>query len=310
VLTDVELIRKLDFFEPLDPKIIKKIAKMCIVREFASGDYIVKQGEAGLGLYFITRGRAKVEIDRDGTRVAVAELRGGDFLGDMAMIDDKARSADVVCEEETSCLLLTRDSFSKLLNKYPQIAIQMAKSLVARIRATNQRVGPAPRPPQTSVATPADSAPGLQPAVEPVVTSSNGSSGTAFNILEMYSSTKDKAKEILVDWFSSLYLLKSMTRFSMAIVGCPVEVQPENRRPEVLESRIDGVRLALFPACGNQVLRMDAFGDGPFSATVFRPSSHGRGRETSVVCFEGSVRKNETLRLHIPAGKDTWLERA
>ena len=67
MLTETDLIRKLDFFRPLDQKIIAKIAKACIVKEFAVGDYIVRQGEAGLGLYFITRGQANVEINRNGT---------------------------------------------------------------------------------------------------------------------------------------------------------------------------------------------------------------------------------------------------
>ncbi|HWP85570.1 MAG TPA: cyclic nucleotide-binding domain-containing protein, partial [Terriglobia bacterium] len=125
MLTDTELIRKLDFFEPLDQKIIKRIASVCIVREFSAGEAIVRQGESGLGLYFITGGRAKVEVDKDGTKVVVAELKEGDFLGEFSLIDDKTRSASVVCLQDTRCLLLTRDSFARLLKKYPEIATQM-----------------------------------------------------------------------------------------------------------------------------------------------------------------------------------------
>jgi len=112
-VNEIELIRKLDFFEALDDKVVKDIAKVCIARDFATGDYIVRRGESGLGLYFITRGRAKVEIDRNGAKATVAELRDGDFLGELSMIDDKARSADVICMENTSCMLLTRDSFTR-----------------------------------------------------------------------------------------------------------------------------------------------------------------------------------------------------
>ena len=44
MLTDTELIRKLDFFEGLTPKTLQRIAELCIVREFAADDYIVRQG--------------------------------------------------------------------------------------------------------------------------------------------------------------------------------------------------------------------------------------------------------------------------
>ena len=311
MLSETELIRKLDFFQPLDQKIIKKIAKMCIVREFAAGDYIVKQGESGLGLYFITRGRAKVEINRNGTRVVVAELQGGDFLGELSMIDDKARSADVVCTEDTNCMLLTRDSFTKLINKYPQIAIQMAKSLVGRIRSTNERVGtpslpsaPA-QPAAASAATPS----GADPVAEHDAASSNGSLWSQYNPVDIYTSTKGKTRDFLVDTFNSLSVLKMMTRFSAAIVGCPVTVQPQGRHGEVLQANLCGVKLALLPSSHSQVLEIRAFSDGAFSATVFRPSQQGCSAKARVARFQGQVCKNETLRLHIPVRRRTRIER-
>ena len=64
MLTDTELIRKLDLFEGLNPKTIQRIAQLCIVREFGADEYLIRQGESGLGLYFITAGRVKVEIER------------------------------------------------------------------------------------------------------------------------------------------------------------------------------------------------------------------------------------------------------
>jgi CRP-like cAMP-binding protein len=315
VLTETELIRKLDFFQPLDQKIIKKIAKMCIVREFTAGDSIVKQGESGLGLYFIIRGRAKVEINRNGTRVVVAELQGGDFLGELSMIDDKARSADVICTEDTNCMLLTRDSFTKLINKYPQIAIQMAKSLVTRIRATNERVSTpsmpsAPAPSAGAASTTLAATPsGALPAAAADAASGNGSLWSQVDPIEFYTSTKGKTRDFLVDTFKSMSALKMMTRFSAAIVGCPVTVQPERRRGEVLQTNIRGVKLALFPSDRNQVFKIDAFADGDFSATVFRPPPRGRAAHASVDRFEGQVRKNEIIRLHVPARRSTKLER-
>ena len=318
MLTETELIRRLDFFQPLDEKIIKEIAKMCIVKEFAAGEAIVKQGETGLGLYFITRGRAKVKINRNGTRVVVGELQEGDYLGELSMIDDKARSADVVCTEDTRCMLLTRDSFTKLINKYPQVAIQMAKALVGRIRASNERVIAHSAPSQRSSS--------LQPAAGSVATrgagrleaepetvsdsdSTNGSLLSQMNPVKLYPSTKGKAKDFLVDTFHSLSALKMITQFSAAIVGCPVTVEPELRPSRVLQTNIRGVKLALFPSAYNQVFEIGAFGDGDFSAIVFRPSRQGRKAEARVDHFQGRVRKNEMLRLHVPARKSTRLER-
>ena len=118
--TSRDLIRKIDFFEPLDDKIVNKIAQVCIPREYSAGDYIVRQGDLGLGLYFITSGQVKVEIERNAVKTVVAHLEAGSFLGELSIIDNKPRSANVICLTDTSCLLLTRDSFQKLMNKYPE----------------------------------------------------------------------------------------------------------------------------------------------------------------------------------------------
>ena len=71
-----DLIRKIDFFEPLDGRIVNKIARVCIPREYSPGDHVVRQGDPGLGLYFITAGRVRVEINRNGANSPVAELCG------------------------------------------------------------------------------------------------------------------------------------------------------------------------------------------------------------------------------------------
>jgi CRP-like cAMP-binding protein len=308
--SDAELIRKLDFFEPLDQKIVRKIAHMCIVREFSTGDFIVRQGESGLGLYFITQGRAKVEIERNGIRAFVAELQSGDFLGELSIIDDKARSANVICMEDTRCLLLTRDTFSKLVNKHPEIAIQMVKTLVGRIRNTNEKISQSGPSPEQAPAAAAPENPAPEPETLVSKLTNLPSMVMDSNLLKTYSSTKNKAKEFMVDLFGAVYVMKEMTRFSMALVGCPVLVEAETRRSEVLLTSLYGVKLALFPAAGDQVLRIHPYADGEFSATVFRPAVPGRSTELAVRHFKGNVRRNESLRLHVPAQEEMWLETA
>jgi CRP-like cAMP-binding protein len=291
VSAETDLIRKIDFFEPLEQKIIEKIAHVCIAREYSAGDYIVKQGESGLGLFFITRGCVKVEVDRDGKRTVVAQLKAEDFLGEMSIIDNKPRSASVICLEDTSCLLLTRDTFSKLMNKYPEIAIQMAKALAGRIRAANEMMGktggiaaesvPAPPPPVVQPAAPAES------AVKTERAANNGSG----------PSTKNKVRDFLVDTFSSLYTMKALTRFSAAVVGCPVTVRPEMTNADVAQDHVGEVKLLLFPAAARGTLHLEAYGEGPYSAVILRPGAKG----PDISSFAGRVRRNESIHLHIPA---------
>ncbi len=306
-----DLLRKIDFFEPLDQKIINKIADVCIEREYSKGEHIVKQGESGLGLFFITSGRVKVEVDRNGAKAVVAQLQAEDFLGELSIIDNKPRSANVICLEDTRCLLLTRDSFSKLINKYPEIAIQMAKALAGRIRAANEKMIQGPpqlTPAEAAPATPAAVAQPVPvsavadavPAKDPAKESNNGSNPD--------SSAKNKVRDFLVDTFNWLYTVKAITRFSAAVVGCPVRVHFERPGADTLQDVVGEVKIALFPAYEDQVLGLDAYEEGDFSATILRPAHFGgSSSHVDVTRFSGHLAADESARLHIPSGGDTWL---
>src|SRR5207245_9845790 len=170
-----DLISKIDFFSGLDEKILRKLSDACIMRQFTKNETIVRQGEMGLGLYLIAKGRVKVDREQGGVRMQVAELGPEQFFGEMSLLDNKPRSATVTGIEDSECVLLTRDSFVKLMNKYPEIPIRMARVLADRLRVANEKLaaGPAaaagPAPAASTAGAPAAPAAGAQatPAAAP-----------------------------------------------------------------------------------------------------------------------------------------------
>jgi len=308
--TQTDLLRKIDFFEPLDQKIITKIAQVCIEREYSKGEYIVKQGESGLGLFFITSGRVKVEVERNETKSVVATLQSEDFLGELSIIDNKPRSANVICLEDTRCLLLTRDSFSKLINKYPEIAIQMAKALAGRIRASNEKMTQ-PLPASLVTQPGLESRPGAQPA-DPSHATGASTAGEARgkpsdNGASSEASAKNKVKDFIVDTFDFLYTVKALTRFSAAVVGCPVTIETGSHGTHGAQAVIEGVKVALFPATEDRIIRIDAYADGAFTAAVFQPAV--RKTPARVFRCDSHVVNKERLFLHVPHSGGAWIER-
>src|SRR5437879_5958822 len=291
-----DLIRKIDFFESLDEKLVNNIARLCTELEYTSGDHIVRQGDSGLGLFFIIRGGIKVELEKSGMRMVVATMQPGDFFGELSLIDNKPRSANVICVEDTRCLVLTRDSFSKVTHKYPEIGFQIAKALAGRVRATNERL-------EQQATNPA----GPQVVVPKVITSEANQSTAPIQSAASTSgepNIKEKMRDLMVDTFGFMYGVKAMTRFSAALIGCPVTVEAATTGPRVLQTEIDDVKIVIFPASQDQMLRIAAFDDGAFSATIFQPHPDG----SSVHSFESSLRRDQTLFLHVPRAAEPWLE--
>ncbi len=274
--TASELIRRIDFFQPLDDRLIETIARVCITREYSSGDYIVRQGDPGLGLYFLTRGSARVEIARDGSVLPIAQLHAGEFVGELSIIDNKPRSANVVCATDASCLLLTRDRFTKLLNKYPEIALQMAKALAARLRSTDERMWQSaagiPQPELTD-------APPPPPPPPP-------------------RSDARRIKDMLTETISWIYLPRSFTQFSLAVVGCPVDVSLETRASRTLMKTIGPLKVVAVPSDEAHRIGVHGFAEGDFRVTILRPGLAGAAAR-----FDGTIRRDESRWFPICASK-------
>lgn len=290
-----DLLRKIDFFEALNSKIITQIARLCAELDYSGGDYIVKQGDTGLGLFFILKGSVKVDVEKNATRINVATLRPGDFFGELSLIDNKPRSAHVICIEDTHCLVLTRDSFVKLVDKYPEIGLQIATALAGRLRAANEKLGERP---------------GAQEAVPSVPTLEAASAAPEPSPPEQEQTSvipgKQQVRDFLVSSFGFIYMFKAMTRFSAALIGCPVRVEPLAPRPDVAQRVVHGVKLVLFPAAEDEVIRILPFDDGVYTATIMRPAESSAG--CALYTLKGRVCRNQTLYLHVPQAADPWIE--
>ena len=265
-------ITKIELFSRLDPKIQKKLSDACIMRPFTKNETIVRQGEMGLGLYLIAKGSVRVENEKGGQRKLLRDRMGpGEVFGEMSLLDNKPRSATVTALEDTECVLLTRDSIMKLMNKYPEIPIGMARVLAERVRRTNEELAataPAAPPPApdgtiTAHAPPATAAPAAAPVAAATEKVAIVPSAPAADGL------KTKIHRKLLETFQSLYTIKALSRFSVAVLGCPVEGTASNTVDQI---RIGDVKALLFPADEPVDMQIAALAPGWFTLDVFTPS--------------------------------------
>ena len=271
-----DLISKIDFFSGLDEKILRKLTDACIMRQFTKNETIVRQGEMGLGLYLIAKGRVKVDREQGGVRMQVAELGPEQFFGEMSLLDNKPRSATVTGIEDSECVLLTRDSFVKLMNKYPEIPIRMARVLADRLRVANEKLAAGPAPAAAAAAgapaagaptAPAQAAPAAAPGSAPAAAAA--SNGAAPGAPEA-DGTKAQIHKKMLETFQNLYTIKALSRFSVAVLGCPVEGIAANVVDQI---RVGDVKALFFPANEPVDMRIAAQERGWFTLDVFTPES-------------------------------------
>jgi CRP/FNR family cyclic AMP-dependent transcriptional regulator len=144
-MTDADLnaedfLARAPLFARLERRSLRKLAALCIPRDFQPGAVVISEGDTGLGLFIVVSGRVEVSKGTGEDAVRLAVMERGDLLGEMALIDDQPRSASAVALEPTRCLLITRNSFQTLTAKDPEIAWCLLPTLAERIRDLQQRM--------------------------------------------------------------------------------------------------------------------------------------------------------------------------
>jgi len=137
----IESLKHVPLFANMSEKNLKRIAKACKVRKFDDGDAIVRQGDDGVGLFIITKGRVKVvKKTADGRELEIATHGPGEFFGEFSVIDGAQRTASVIAIEPSECIVVVSWDFRAIMENHPRIALQILPVLTARFRETNAQL--------------------------------------------------------------------------------------------------------------------------------------------------------------------------
>jgi CRP/FNR family cyclic AMP-dependent transcriptional regulator len=132
----VLLLTKVPLFACLRTDQLSRLAPLLEPVAWPRGVRVFDMGDIGLELYIITAGRVGISVDPDPSRQAfISELKAGDSLGEMALIDNEPRSATAHVLEDTQALALDNEKFQGLLLSYPELGIGMLRALSQRLRA-------------------------------------------------------------------------------------------------------------------------------------------------------------------------------
>ncbi len=135
----LEELRSVPLFASLDDKAASELRNLLELREVPGGTTLFRLGDTGDSMYLIERGRVRISIrDADGSDVTLAELAGGDFFGEMALLDGKPRSADTTVIEDAFFAVLSRDNFLKFVRTNPDVALRMLSAITHRLRKTDE----------------------------------------------------------------------------------------------------------------------------------------------------------------------------
>ena len=136
-----EFLKKVSLFSNLSDRNLRRLSRACTARSFTAGDYVVRQGDEGLGLFIITSGKVKVvKKTNDGKDIEIATHVPGEFIGEFSVLDGAKRTANVIAVEDTECLVLVSWDFNSILKTHPEMALDILPVVVKRFRETNEKL--------------------------------------------------------------------------------------------------------------------------------------------------------------------------
>ena len=128
-------------FAALPPEQRSQLLAQAVARSFPRGATILRRGDPGNSMVLVTSGRVRVGVtSEDGREVTLGILGPGDVLGEMALLDGQARSADAVALEDCAVKMLERARFLRLLRETPDLALRLLAVLTGRLRRANMAV--------------------------------------------------------------------------------------------------------------------------------------------------------------------------
>jgi voltage-gated potassium channel len=112
-----DLVSKVPFFQSLDPSAIAEITHMLRRLEVPARTAIIRRGKVGDCMYFIADGEVQVDV-----KPAPVMLSAGSFFGELALLGDSIRTANVSTTQNSTLLILDLADFRTLTAHHPELA--------------------------------------------------------------------------------------------------------------------------------------------------------------------------------------------
>ncbi|MGZ4309150.1 MAG: cyclic nucleotide-binding domain-containing protein [Gaiellaceae bacterium] len=130
----LELLQRVPLFEDFDKGDLERLSRSFKERTFEAGSTVAGEGKTGAGFFVIESGEAAVSVHGSER----GSIGPGDYFGEIALIDDGARSATVTAVSDLRCYGLTSWEFRPLVEANASIAWKLLETMAKRLRAAQK----------------------------------------------------------------------------------------------------------------------------------------------------------------------------
>jgi CRP/FNR family transcriptional regulator, cyclic AMP receptor protein len=136
-----ELLAKTHLFAGLPRPALSAVAGAMRGEAFTAGQTVFSRSEPGASLYLMTSGRARLSVTTpDGRELTLRMAETGDIFGEIAVLDDGARTADATALTDVTVATLTAKRLAQLMDDHPVVVRTALKFVCSRLRDTTTQL--------------------------------------------------------------------------------------------------------------------------------------------------------------------------
>jgi CRP-like cAMP-binding protein len=137
---EVDILRRIPLFANIEPAKLKLLAFTSQRLTYKPGQSLVRQGDLGDAAYILVDGVAEVVLERGGEDMVLTELGKNAIVGEIAILCDVPRTATVRAKTPLTTLRITKEVFFRLVRDFPEIGVEVMRTLAQRLEHTTQQL--------------------------------------------------------------------------------------------------------------------------------------------------------------------------
>jgi len=140
ITDNIGILREVSFFAGLPLEVVKLFAYLCTRESFKTGDYLFRQGDDDGCAYFTLKGDVELQRRENDGEETLRRYPEATFFGSLSLMGPMPRLFSLRAATDLSCLVLTREKFTKIKDQFPDITPKIISTIVNRVLKWEKQV--------------------------------------------------------------------------------------------------------------------------------------------------------------------------
>jgi CRP/FNR family transcriptional regulator, cyclic AMP receptor protein len=136
-----KFLKKIPFFSRLTKQALWQLSSIAQLRIFEKDEILIEENTPPVGIFIIVKGQADVyKMHSKKGELSINQLKEGDIIGEISVIDKLNTTASVKAYEELQCIFISEWDFTAQIHAYPEIGLELLQVLASRVRQLYQKL--------------------------------------------------------------------------------------------------------------------------------------------------------------------------